>query len=723
MHTEFIHSRYKKRVNNKVIDSNFFLLNQRLSDSIHFNEIMLKFTGLIIFILFLPAGASFADTFLTLGDLENDVELSPYLYILRDSSSLTFEEVSADRENNNFTHNKGIYPAFGFTDDIIWGRVSVQDSSSEQRRWFIMFDYPLLDDVAVYTASKNGNYKKINIVKNSSGQSSRIINHRKIIIPLLFENEINTIYFRIKTEETVELPVRILDSAALSRRNYIEMFISGMYYGIICVMLLYNLFIYLTLRDKSYLYYILYLVSVILGQLGLDGYLYEFFNNDILDKGIRVVAGSTGITSVLFFTIYYLNIKEESKKLYRLVKYLIPVANLPVLLFVIFGFHVAIQLTLILFVMSALFFLSIGAMKAMSNPAARYYLLAWVFMLGGVIVFGLKSANIFIPYVTTFSLHVGSAMEVTILSFALGYRIRRLQNEKDNVTEVFGKAVAPEIRDLLLNGNIKLGGDDKKATILFSDIRNFTVLSEKYSPEKIVSILNRHFELVSRIVHEEKGLVNKYIGDSALALFNIPLSIENHCDRALNSAIAIVEASRDLNKKFEMEGLPGLKLGIGIHTGDVLAGNIGSSSRMEYTVIGDTVNTASRIEQLTKAYRTPVLTTETVIHCLVNPGSYLIREIDLVRLKGKENHVRVFEVFNADEESLRMRKKESLPRYNEARELFLSRKFTDSLILFEELVSEMPEDHVVKIMADRCRKLAETSPGENWTGSVFVSSK
>ncbi len=218
--------------------------------------------------------------------------------------------------------------------------------------------------------------------------------------------------------------------------------------------------------------------------------------------------------------------------------------------------------------------------------------------------------------------------------------------EKEFITETFGKMVDPNVRDYLLKGNITLGGEVKHTTVLFSDIRQFTSLSEKMTPAQIVSLLNEYFEVMTKCILDNRGYVNKYIGDAILAVFGDPVKVEDHADAALNAAVSMMRELNNLNTRFKERGLPELKFGIGIHTGEVLAGNIGSSSRMEYTVIGDAVNLASRVEALTKIYGTSALITEDTRGFLKNKNKYILREIDLVRVHGKVKPVTVFEVYD-----------------------------------------------------------------------------
>lgn len=187
--------------------------------------------------------------------------------------------------------------------------------------------------------------------------------------------------------------------------------------------------------------------------------------------------------------------------------------------------------------------------------------------------------------------------------------------EKEFMRDTFGKVVDPEVRDYLM-GNGKeslgttLGGETREVTVLFCDIRSFTAMSEKMDASAVVQLLNKYFTALGKCITAHHGIINKYIGDAIMAIFGAPVSSNNSAKDALDAALDMRKALVEVNKDFEAEGFPQLKFGIGIHTGPVFAGTIGAANRMEYTVIGDTVNTASRLESLCKTYTTDLLLSE-----------------------------------------------------------------------------------------------------------------
>ncbi|HRG74079.1 MAG TPA: adenylate/guanylate cyclase domain-containing protein, partial [Leptospiraceae bacterium] len=225
----------------------------------------------------------------------------------------------------------------------------------------------------------------------------------------------------------------------------------------------------------------------------------------------------------------------------------------------------------------------------------------------------------------------------------LGERFNEMSlsiKEKEFIKDTFGKVVDPSVRDYLLNGNLALGGETRDVSVLFVDIRGFTTISEKLPPVDVVNWLNQYFEQMSACITNEKGLVNKFIGDAILAVFGAPIPLLNHAESAVNAAIEMRKLAKELSQEFIKNGLPELKIGIGIHSGKVLAGNIGSLTRLEYTVIGDTVNMASRLEAYCKEVGKDLLITENTK--LLLDSQFNIESIGRIQVRGRENEIGIY---------------------------------------------------------------------------------
>ena len=214
--------------------------------------------------------------------------------------------------------------------------------------------------------------------------------------------------------------------------------------------------------------------------------------------------------------------------------------------------------------------------------------------------------------------------------------------ERDRVRNLLGMVVSPEIATQLLHSDLKLGGEEREVTILFCDLRDFTSFSEKMPPTEVLALLNRYLDRMSTIIEQHGGVIDKFIGDAIMALFGAPVAVPDAANRAVTAAREMARALEILNAELRAEGKPALVFGIGINTARVVAGNMGSKTRLNYTVIGDGVNLASRLEGLTKepAYGTPIIVSEATLAAMTPRPT--ARELGEVRVKGKADAVRIF---------------------------------------------------------------------------------
>jgi len=213
--------------------------------------------------------------------------------------------------------------------------------------------------------------------------------------------------------------------------------------------------------------------------------------------------------------------------------------------------------------------------------------------------------------------------------------------ERDFIKDTFGKYVSKEIRDEILNGNVPLDGELKEVTVLFADLRDFTSMVEKTPPKEVVKIINSYFKEMDEAIQQYHGLVLQYIGDEIEAVFGAPLFRENHPTLAVLAAQEMRTRLEKVNVDLERAGYPRLSHGIGIHTGPVLAANIGSPDRLSYALVGDTVNVASRLQGLNKEFGTEIIISDAT-RARVN-GAFPIRELPETRLKGKSG---VFSIYS-----------------------------------------------------------------------------
>ena len=279
--------------------------------------------------------------------------------------------------------------------------------------------------------------------------------------------------------------------------------------------------------------------------------------------------------------------------------------------------------------------------------------------------------------------------------------------EKQRIRQAFDKSVSKEIADQMLQKGLERGGEKRQATILFSDIREFTALAETIDENRLVAMLNRYFNTVSECIHGQKGIIDKYIGDAVMALFGVPVDLENHALYAVIAALDMLESVERFNAELKRTMGLTLSIGIGINTGQVIAGLVGSEDRLNYTVLGDEVNLASRIEGLTKTYATPIIISEPGYNAIkqsnaVEQQHLLFRLLDYVKVKGKETPVGVYDVMKGDA-SKTSHKSRSIKAYGEARGYMLEGKFNEALSYSKALQQVWPEDGPTSQLVQQCQ--------------------
>ena len=267
----------------------------------------------------------------------------------------------------------------------------------------------------------------------------------------------------------------------------------------------------------------------------------------------------------------------------------------------------------------------------------------WLIFSIWMFVFETTMVALFYPFLTLF-------MVIAINEFVnLAFSESRIKD----LRKAFSSYVSTELLDLITANPsmLKLGGEKKEITILFSDIRNFTSLSESMEPELLLSLLNSFLDPMTKEILKHGGMMDKYIGDAIMALYNVPLDQLEHEKAASRSALSLMEVLARINREFQID----LDIGIGIHTGDAIIGNIGSQIRFDYTAIGDSVNLASRLEGLTKSYRAHIILSENTANKL--DETFLLRPLDKVRVKGKQDSVFIYELMSLTSDNIELVKK------------------------------------------------------------------
>ncbi len=311
----------------------------------------------------------------------------------------------------------------------------------------------------------------------------------------------------------------------------------------------------------------------------------------------------------------------------------------------------------------------------------------------------------------------GSAM---VLENALLFN--RISSMEKKIREVFSKFVPPEVIHELLertdtNTEMKVG-EKRSVAILFSDIRSFTVISENNSAEKIVSFLNNYFQIMVSEIKKEGGVIDKFIGDAILAIFGAPVSYEDNAARAVRAALGMIEQLPHVDSSNMVLPPGGFQIGVGIHEGSVIVGNIGSQDKFDYTVIGDNVNLASRLEGITKHYHRKIILSQTVAEKVED--FVPIREVDTVKVKGKEQSTVLYSPETLLDDPL---DDEAAEAYRKGLQLYRMRSWTTAIEYFQKVLDRNPEDFLAGMYIQRCMNFSNKDPGKEWDGSVVLDFK
>ena len=303
----------------------------------------------------------------------------------------------------------------------------------------------------------------------------------------------------------------------------------------------------------------------------------------------------------------------------------------------------------------------------------------------------------------------------TVYIFVAAFRLISEQAARAHLRSTFSRYVSPDVVNELIQdpGKLKLGGDKKVLSVLFSDIRGFTSISEKMAPEELVPFLNEYLSAMSQCVLDKKGMLDKYIGDAIMAVWGAPLPNYEQAADACRAALAMRDKLGKLAPGWEERKLPPIRAGIGINTGPMIVGNIGSEQKMDFTVIGDNVNLASRLEGLTKQYRVEILISEFTREVIKD--GFTVRLLDRVTVKGKEAPIGLFEVLAEGPPDDRTR--HWIAEFTDGLDFFTHQNWTSARKAFEAVkAARGGKDGPSDVYIERIAVLQDDPPGEDWDG-------
>jgi adenylate cyclase len=326
-----------------------------------------------------------------------------------------------------------------------------------------------------------------------------------------------------------------------------------------------------------------------------------------------------------------------------------------------------------------------------------------------------KTGNIVIPLGSSLMLTMTLFMVHMSYGFFVEGRTRRY------LTRLFGQYVPPELVDEMSKktSDFGLAGESREMTVLFADVRNFTSISENLAPNQVTQLMNEILTPMTAIVHKHRGTIDKYMGDAIMAFWGAPLHDDDHARHALEAALEMINVLPEIRKIFESKGWPAVRMGIGLNSGVMNVGNMGSAFRMAYTVLGDAVNLGSRLEGLTKEYGVSVIVSESL---KATVPDFVFRELDRVRVKGKDEPVAIFEPLGP-KDSLDVITMDEIEAYEQALTFYREQDWHLAQTRFRDLRKNTPNRHIYGVYLERIAQFRTHPPNPDWDGVYIHKTK
>jgi adenylate cyclase len=364
-----------------------------------------------------------------------------------------------------------------------------------------------------------------------------------------------------------------------------------------------------------------------------------------------------------------------------------------------------------------LFGLGLGLLFGRTRPlTATVMVLAVLAAFFGFVYFGFAHWGRWYSFVVPAATLVASYASIT------SFRVITEEREKRKIRRTFSQYLSPGVIALIEkdpNEYIRPGGEVKDLTVMFSDIRDFTTLSEGLSPDDLVNLLNQYLSAMTDILFRNLGTLDKYIGDAIMAFWGSPFPQPDHAARACTCALEMIASLAKLNQKWVEQGGRPIAIGIGLNTGPVNVGNMGSDKRLAWTVMGDNVNLASRLEGMTKQYRSRIIISESTYDQVAD--QFVAREVDRIRVKGKKLPVVIYELLAKISEADAYAP--LLTKYNAALDVYRSQNWPEATGMFGELLAAYPDDGPTQVLLQRCVEFLEEAPEPDWDGVYVMKSK
>lgn len=540
-----------------------------------------------------------------LAPAQERISLAGHIEELRDESGQwTLDEVRAPAQSAQFVPTTTDTPSHGFTSAAYWYRLRLQDSAGragEASDWVLELNYGTLDYIDLYVSQQN----RTTLIQTGDRRppSPDLLPHRSFALPLKIQSgETVELYLRVLQGGSHVVPLALWSSRGFHTRTVKDNLWNGAFGGAVALMVLYNLIIFWVIRDRAYLYYVMYVASTGALMLVLSGYA-RLFGNGLFDAApwlINEAAPMVMYLVPLFGTLFFrqfLQTAQHVSRVHRLTHALVALLVGLLLLQPLLPYAVGVRLSSALSAVCAMLGLAVGAYLALRGlRAARLYLLAWSALLIAILVVVLRNYGVLPSHFDSwFIMQFGVCLEATILSLALADRINAERRERERM-ERLKHYFSPQVAETILaeGGAALLAPRRRDVTVTFIDIRGFTAFAAQSDPEAVMAVLREFHEAVVAEAERHQGTLDHFAGDGVMAYFNAPIEVKEHELRAVRMAFDLRKRFETLSHNWRQRGYD-LGVGMGMANGYATVGAVGARGRLDYSCSGSVVNLAARL--------------------------------------------------------------------------------------------------------------------------------
>jgi class 3 adenylate cyclase len=582
-------------------------------------------------------------------------------YLVDPSLSLGLEQIRTPEYLGQFVVEGKSEFQRGFSQDAYWAHVTLTNEG-ERSQWQVVMDYTLMDHLSLYIVHQDGSMEE-HVTGDALPFVQRPLLCPNFVFPLLIEpGESLELYLRMASEGSINAPITLWEPGALLEAEGNKRSFRGFYYGGVFILALYNALLFLYFRRPQFLLLSLLLTAGGLIFASFDGLVYQYLwpaspiVNAVSFPVLMFFLSAMGF--LLIATFLWTPLKQWEQ---RLVLGFVSICGIGCLVSPFLSYAVAVRLSVVALI-SWYFFNFIFGLRVWFRgyKAARMFILSSMCGVVGGLIYSIGTLGYIPVGIASTAGFMGTSAMYVMLSLALTDQIRIVQQMKKNLSDSFAKFVPKKLVSQLLEGGsvLDLGGEEREITVLFSDIQGYSTIVERLEAVQVVSLLSEYFESMQGAVERNNGVIIEFIGDAILAIFGAPSELEDHSAHAVRCALEMQELLIELNQSWEKEGISemwtsvGLErfsVRIGVHTGKVICGNMGSRATMKYGVVGDAVNVAARLEQLNKNLGTQVLMSNEVLKLLTEDLQLLTKDEGEVLLKGREQPQHIYSIRKAGE--------------------------------------------------------------------------